>query len=105
MKNDIVRERYYKAKGHPGMGRGVDGETDIYALFFGPTDVASIRWRIDLERRDPEDPMSMDCCSYTREFHEMDKCFDEQWTPDPRRENRALLVYPLMDSEQSRENG
>lgn len=104
MANDRVRDRYYKAKSSPAMGRGMDGETDMMAYCDGPEHLAAIAWIIDRDRRNPEDETSMECCSYTRDLHETDKCFDEQWTPDPNRENRALLVWPNhINSDQSRE--
>lgn len=104
MANDRVRDRYYKAKSSPAMDRGIDGETDILALMDGPEHLTAIAWQVDRSRRDPEDEFSMECCSYTRVFHEMDKCFDEVWTPDSNRENRALLIWPNhINSDQSRE--
>jgi hypothetical protein len=106
MANDKKRERYYKAKAHPAMGRGMDGEVDILAYMNGPLHLIALDWQIDRDRRDPEDELSMDCCSYTREFYELDKSLDELWSPDMNRENRALLVYPHhLNSDQSRENG
>lgn len=104
--HDRVRERYYKAKSTPVMGRGMDGEIATLALVEGPDHRVAMSWFIDRGRRNPEDSLSMECCSDTRDLYESDKAFDEQWTPDNRRENRSLLVWPdHINSSQSRDNG
>lgn len=104
MANDIVRDRYYKAKSSPAMGRGLDGVTDTMVLIEGPEHQVAIAWLIDRNRRHPEDEFSMECCSHTRDLHETDKCFDELWTPNNRRENRSILVWGhYVNSDQSRD--
>lgn len=102
----IARENYYKGKCHPAMGRGIDGDTDIHAYFHPLDAIASIKWGIDLERRNPEDQMSMQWCAATRDRYESDKAFDEQWTPDAERLNLATTVWShYTDTDQSRHNG